>query len=123
MSAAQTWTWLEYAVEKIRHDLTAHHKVDLPLLERFTGRLTNLSQFFPELRHALEVGYALSNFRWQFAPGTTYRRVNQLQLSARGRREEQLLGLRTAGCYVDRRAGRCWGLHRSVRPRSLNDGL
>lgn len=86
-------TWLEYAVDQLQSALAAQHVVDLPLLERFVGRLTNLSQFFPELRHALEVGYALVNVRWQFAPGTAHRRADKLALAAGGRREEQLLAL------------------------------
>lgn len=82
--------WLEHAVHLLRSALDTQHAVDLILLSRFVGRLTNLSQFFPEVRHSLEVGYALLNVQWQFAPGTAYRRVHQLKLEAGGRREEQL---------------------------------
>lgn len=46
--------------EKLREGLASSCEVDTKLMERFVGRTCNLSQFFPELRLPLAVGYAVS---------------------------------------------------------------
>lgn len=86
--------WVLHAVASMRDGLRADATVDLRLLERFTGRLTNLSQFFPELRHPLSVGYALSRVRWRAARGHSMRRASARQhIRPGGKRESQMLTL------------------------------
>lgn len=82
--------WVRHAVSTFRESLEAAAQLDLRLLERFTGRLTNLSQFFPELRHPLAVGYALSRVRWQTARGMTRRPATRLHIKPGGAREQQM---------------------------------
>ncbi|KAL1496391.1 hypothetical protein AB1Y20_016346 [Prymnesium parvum] len=48
--------WILHAVQLIREGLATDMRVDTALMARFTGRLTNLSQFFPELRIPLLEG-------------------------------------------------------------------
>lgn len=46
--------WVVYAAGKIEADLRESGQVDVDLMQRFTGRLTNLSQLvIPELRRPL----------------------------------------------------------------------
>lgn len=85
--------WVLHAVSLFRDGLSGGATVDLRLLERFTGRLTNLSQFFPELRHPLSVGYALTRVRWRTARQFTRRPASQLHVRPGGQRESQMLTL------------------------------
>jgi len=52
--------------------------------------LEYLSQFFPELRHPLSVGYALGRVRWQTARGVTRRPTTWLHIRPGGTRERQM---------------------------------
>lgn len=52
--------WLEYAIAGIGQGLRDSARVDVDMVKKMTGRLTILSQYFPELRHPLGAGYSLS---------------------------------------------------------------
>lgn len=54
--------WLLHAVDTVRTELQQSSTVSVKLMTRLTGRLTNLSQFFPELRRPL-VGPSPSDTR------------------------------------------------------------
>lgn len=86
--------WIIHAADVIRAELSAAPlRVDTALMARFTGRLTNLSQFFPELRLPLAVGYAISRVTWMSGDGRRRRALRQVHLRSGGRREEELLTL------------------------------
>lgn len=82
--------WLLHAVAQLRESLAASARVELRLLERLVGRLTHLSQFFPELRPPMAVGYALCSFRQRAAGNSWARRRTWATLKAGGRREAEL---------------------------------
>lgn len=85
--------WLLHAVETLRTALKDHSTVSVELMTRFTGRLTNLSQFFPELRRPLAVGYALSRVQWRLSKGGRRWPLTSLSLMKGGRRYIELLHL------------------------------
>lgn len=100
--------WINHAVEQIRHGLgTPTMQVDTALMARFTGRLTNLSRFFPELRIPLSVGYAISRVTWLSKAGFRRRPLRYVQLRRGGRREEELLTLLAVATEV---ADDDWGV-------------
>lgn len=70
--------------------MAASATVELRLLERFVGRLTHTSQFFPELRPPLAVGYALCAPRMRSAGDPRGCHRTWAQLRRGGRREEEL---------------------------------
>lgn len=61
--------WMLHAVETMRGTVAQSAAVNARLLERFTGRATNLSQFFPELRIPLSVGCVLGRVSWTTRAG------------------------------------------------------
>lgn len=85
--------WVVYAVDQVRTHLRDSGRVNVDLMQRFTGRLTNLSQYFPELRPPLSVGYSLSRGKW----ARTLRRdrdgVRWLRIGKRSRTHSELLDL------------------------------
>lgn len=85
--------WLLHAVETIRSQLRKEQQVTVKLMAKFTGRLTNLSQFFPELRRPLAVGYALSRVSWRTARNGARWPLAVLHVRERGRRFNELLEL------------------------------
>ena len=82
-----------YAVGQMRAELRDSGCVDVDLVQRFTGRLTHLSQYFPEFRHPLAVGYSLSRSKWarRLKRDASGRRL--LQLGERSRSRAELLEL------------------------------
>lgn len=85
--------WVMHAVRRIRQELQESARVDVDLIQRFTGRLTNLSQYFPELRCALAVGYSLSRGRWARMRRHARDGVRWLRLNAGGNSFRELLDL------------------------------
>ena len=85
--------WMLHAVHVLREGLAASVSVDAEILERFTGRATNLSQFFPELRLPLAVGYALARVSWVSRRGVRRRPTRRIRLKPGGRRVEELYTL------------------------------
>mmetsp|Transcript_35760 Transcript_35760/g.86828 ORF Transcript_35760/g.86828 Transcript_35760/m.86828 type:complete len:541 (-) Transcript_35760:1988-3610(-) len=82
--------WIVHAAQLIRDRLATDTCVDTALMARFTGRLTNLSQFFPELRLPMSVGYAISRVTWLSGDGFRRRPLRYVHLRRGGRREEEL---------------------------------
>lgn len=82
--------WLRHAVGKMRDSLASSASVELRLLERFVGRLTHLSQFFPELRPPMAVGYALCSIRQRAAGDVRAGRRTWASVKSGGRREGEL---------------------------------
>ena len=85
--------WVMHAVKLIRREMESASRVDVELMQRFTGRLTNLSQYFPELRCPLGVGYALSRGRWARSRRKSEDGTRWLRLSVNGRRCQELRDL------------------------------
>lgn len=85
--------WLLHATRKMRASVSASASVELRLLERFVGRLTHMSQFFPEVRPALAVGYALCNVRYRSPDDPRASRRSQASLRRGGQRETELYTL------------------------------
>lgn len=82
--------WLLHAVDTVLSDLERESKVSVPLITKLTGRLTNLSQFFPELRRHLAVGYALSRVRWRVSKNGARWPLSALRLRPGSRRVGEL---------------------------------
>lgn len=85
--------WLLHAVSKMRDSLASSASVELRLVERLVGRLTHLSQFFPELRPPMAVGYALCGIRQRSAGKARAGSRSWTAIKPGGRREDELYTL------------------------------
>ena len=85
--------WVGYAVGQMKAELRDSVCENVDLVQRFTGRLTHLSQYFPEFKHPLAVGYSLSRSKWarRLWRDTSGRRL--LRLGERSRSRAELLEL------------------------------
>ena len=86
-------SWMLHAVSLLRLGLAESVSIDTQLWGRFVGRNTNLSQFFPELRLPLAVGYAIANVTWRGPDGLRRRPLRDVRLRAGGRRELEVHSL------------------------------
>ena len=86
--------WVVWAVQQMREQLAVPAvRVHVDLVQRFTGRLTHLSQYFPEFRRPLAVGYSLSCGRWARRLARDRAGRRWLPLKEGGRRHSELLEL------------------------------
>lgn len=85
--------WVLHAVDELCNSLTEFATVPRRLIELFTGRLVNMSQYFPELKTPLAIGYALSSCAWKLASGHSARLPSFLRVKRGGRRMHELLAL------------------------------
>lgn len=106
--------WITHAIELLQTGLDSAAHIDSALMARFTGRLTNLSQFFPELRLPLSVGYAMSKATWVDKSGQRRRPLASIRLRPGGRRAEELATLLAVAAEV---ANDDWGVPLAPSPR------
>lgn len=94
--------WLLHTVDAMSSQLSKSSSIQMPVITKLTGRLTNLSQFFPELRKPLAVGYALSRVRWRVSKGGARWPVTTLHLRRGHRRYHELRELLATVAYIMR---------------------
>lgn len=93
-------------------------------MQRFTGRLTNLSQYFPELRHPMNVGYSLSRSKWARSRRRDQDGVRWIRLGRQSQTHSVLLDLIAVAHevasdnegVVSAPAARFYGLQAQVTP-------
>lgn len=131
--------WLLHAVDQMRASLSTRASVELRLLERFVGRLTHLSQFFPELRPPLAVGYAMCSFRHRTAGHLWASRRAWASVQVGGRRMEELhtlfdvavtvaedntgVSMAPAESFADRRSPRVLTIITDASRAEVDDGF
>lgn len=82
-----------YPVDQIRMHLRESERVDFDLTQRLTVRLSHLSQYSPELRPPLSVGYSLSRGAWTHLLWRDSDGIPWLHIGARSRTRGELLDL------------------------------